>query len=172
MTMVKWERDLNALIVIILSGILLGAFGVQFIMHEKPCPLCLLQRLGMIGVATGMLLNMWFGVRMSHYALALLSALMGGFVALRQISLHVCPGFPEFGLPVLGLSLYTWSFIVFVCVVLAVALLLFLYDPKESQEAPPPANSWSKLAFGLIFFVAVANIVTTLMQCGLGPCAD
>lgn len=170
--MASWERNLNALIIIIISGVLLSAYGVQFLWHEQPCPLCLLQRIGMISVAVAALLNIRFGVKMSHYALALLSALFGGFVALRQISLHVCPGFPEFGLPVLGLSLYTWSFIVFVCVVLAVAFLLFLYNPDEERQVPPPLNAWSKLAYGLIFTVAVANIITTLLQCGLGPCVD
>lgn len=170
--MVRWERDLNALMVIVLSGILLGAFGVQFFMHEEPCPLCMLQRIGMIGVATGGLLNIFFGVRMSHYGLCLFSALTGGFVALRQISLHVCPGFSEFGVPVLGLSLYTWSFFVFVCIVLAVAFLLFLYDPAESQAEPPPQNFLTKMAFGLIFLIALTNIITTYMQCGFGPCVD
>lgn len=169
--MPKLERDLNALMVIILSGVLLSAYGVQFFMHEKPCPLCMLQRIGMIGVAVGALLNIWFGIRTSHYALCLFSALMGGFVALRQISLHVCPGFPEFGMPVLGLSLYTWSFVVFVCVVALIALLLCLYDPKESDEEEP-LDVWGKLAFGLILAVALANVVTTYMQCGLGPCQD
>lgn len=164
------ERNLNALLVVILSIVLLSAFGVQFIFHEEPCPLCMLQRLGMIGVATGALLNLRFGVQMSHYGLALLSALMGGFVALRQISLHVCPGFPEFGFPVLGLSLYTWSFIVFVCSVLMIALLLFLYNPTESGQELKPMNGWSIFALTLILLIALANIVTTYLQCGFGPC--
>lgn len=170
--MPRLERNLNVFLIFILSGVLLSAFGVQFIWHEEPCPLCLLQRLGMIGVAVGALLNVWFGVRMSHYGLCLLSSLMGGFVALRQISLHVCPGFPGFGVPVLGLSLYTWSFIVFVCAVLYIAGMLFLYDPEESRAEPPPLNLWSKIAFGVIFFIAAVNIAATFMQCGLGPCKD
>ncbi len=170
--MVKLERELNALMVIILCGILLGAFGVQFFMHEQPCPLCMLQRLGMIGVATGGLLNLWFGIRMSHYGLCLFGALTGGVVALRQISLHVCPNFPQYGIPVLGLSLYTWSFLVFVCVVLAVAFLLFLYNPKESEVVPPSQNLLSYIAFGLIFSITFVNIVTTFLKCGFGPCAD
>ncbi|MBA3722091.1 MAG: disulfide bond formation protein B [Parachlamydiaceae bacterium] len=165
-----WERDLNALIIIILGCVLISAFGVQFIAHEQPCPLCMLQRLGMLGVATGCLLNLWFGIRMSHYGVALLSSLVGGFVALRQISLHVCPGTVAFGIPVLGLSLYTWSFIIFVCCVLAIALLLFLYDPKESLENPLPLNGFCKFTFGLIFLVALTNIITTFLQCGWGPC--
>lgn len=166
------ERNLNATVVLILSGVLLSAFGVQFLWHERPCPLCLLQRLGMIGVSVGLLLNVWCGIRMAHYGLALLAALAGGFVALRQISLHVCPGTVPFGLPVLGLSLYTWSFIVFVCVVLSVALLLFLYDPEKSENEALPVNGYCRFVSGFIFLVALANVVTTFMQCGFGPCVD
>lgn len=168
--MKELQRDLNALVIVIIAGVLLSAFSVQIFWKEDPCPLCLLQRLGMIGVALGMMLNIKFGIHMSHYGFCLLSSFFGGFVALRQISLHVCPGFPEFGLPVLGLSLYTWSFVVFVCCVLAVALLLFLYDPKQSTGEPPIMNSWSKFAFFLIFTVTLANVLTTFLQCGFGSC--
>lgn len=170
--MLSWERNLNALLVIILSGVLLGGFWVQLVEHETPCPLCLLQRLGMIGVACGALLNLRFGIQTSHYALSLFSALMGGTVALRQISLHVCPGFPAFGLPVLGLSLYTWSFLVFVCSALFISILLCLYNPKASSQAPYAFNPWCKLAFILIFVITIGNIITTLQICGLGPCQD
>lgn len=164
------QRNLNALIIWILSGILLGAYGVQLFLHEEPCPLCMLQRIGMLGVATGASLNLFFGVRPAHYAIILLSSLFGGLVALRQISLHVCPGFAEFGLPVLGLSLYTWSFLIFCCCILAVSLLLILWNPLETQEDRPPLNGFCKGAFFLIFLIAVANIITTLIQCGLRPC--
>lgn len=166
------QRDLNSLIILTICGILLSAFGVQFLWREEPCPLCMLQRIGMIGVACACLLNVWYGVRPSHYGLALLCALFGGFVALRQISLHVCPGFSEFGFPVLGLSLYTWSFIVFVCVVLAVALLLFLYKPEQSLTTQDPLNKLGKFALYLLLFVTVANIITTFVSCGFGPCHD
>lgn len=168
--MISLERSLNVLLVLIIGGILLGAYSVQFFLHEEPCPLCMLQRLGMIGVTMGALLNLKFGIRMSHYGLSLISALMGGVVALRQISLHACPGFPEFGLPVLGLSLYTWSFLVFACVVFGIAVLLFLYNPEESVKPQERLNFLSKFAFGLIFLVTVANILTTYLQCGFGPC--
>lgn len=169
--MPKWEPNLNALVIVILAGVLLSAFGVQLFLHEQPCPLCLLQRLGMLGVATALMLNVRFGIYPSHYGLALLSSLFGGFVALRQISLHVCPGMPKFGMPVLGLSLYTWSFVIFVCCVLSVALLLFLYDPAKSKK-PQPINEWGIFAMGIILAVAAANIITTLLQCGLGICED
>jgi disulfide bond formation protein DsbB len=169
--MIELQKNLNALLVLILAGVLLSAFGVQFIYHEQPCPLCLLQRVGMIGVACAAVLNLWFGLRMSHYGLMLVFCVFGGFVALRQISLHVCPGFSTFGLPVLGLSLYTWSFIAFVCVVAYVAMLLFLYDPAE-RDKDAPLTRLHKFSLVLILGIALGNVITTFLQCGWGPCAD
>jgi len=165
------QRDLNALVVIIICGVLLSAYGVEFLYHETPCPLCMLQRLGMVAAAAALLLNVRFGIKMSHYGLALISCIVGGTVALRQISLHVCPGMPAFGFPVLGLSLYTWSFIVFVCTALAIAGLLFLYDPKDSREEPEQ-DKLGSLAYGLLLTIAAANIFTTLYHCGLSACHD
>lgn len=170
--MTEIQKDLNGVVAIIIAGVLLSAYGVEFIWREVPCPLCMLQRLCMIAAATGCLLNLRFGIHMSHYGLILLSCLAGGTVALRQISLHVCPGFPEFGFPVLGLSLYTWSFIVFVCTALAVAGLLFLYDPKKDDVESNSFSTFGKFVFGLLFTVTAANVITTLIHCGLGPCKD
>lgn len=167
------ERNLNALISIILNGVMLAAFGVQFLWNEKPCPLCLMQRLGMIAVSLGALLNVRFGIRPSHYGLMLLASLIGGSIALRQISLHVCPGFTTFGEPVLGLSLYTWSFIVFLCCVAAVALLLFLYNPHHPTESnKPQLNALHYFALGFALLIVVGNFLATLVQCGIGPCEE
>lgn len=168
--MTKIARFLNALFILTISAVLLLAYGVQFLEHEVPCPLCMLQRLGMIGVATGALMNLRFGIKMSHYGISLLSCLAGGSVALRQISLHVCPGFATFGMPVLGLSLYTWSFIVFACSVLAISILLFLYNPKEDSSSKPSMNFFEKLSFSVIFVICGLNVITTYLQCGFGPC--
>lgn len=166
------QRNLNGLVAIIICGVLLSAYGVEFFWHEVPCPLCMLQRLCMIGAAIGCLLNVRFGIHMCHYGFTLLSSLAGGTVALRQISLHVCPGFPEFGFPVLGLSLYTWSFVVFVCTGLAVALLLFLYDPLKDSVESFTFSKFGKFVFGLLFTVTAANVITTFLHCGFGPCQD
>lgn len=166
------QKNLNALIVIILSGVLLGAFGIQFFKHEEPCPLCLLQRLGMIGVGVGASMNVRFGIQMSHYGIMLLSSIFGGTVALRQIALHVCPTFPLFGVPFWGLSLYTWSFLVFASTVLAVSLLLFLYDFKKESQDKAPLNELGSFAIWLLFLIALGNVAATYFQCGLGPCED
>lgn len=169
--MSKIEKSINVIIVLIICLVLLGAYGFQIFMHEQPCPLCMLQRLGMIGIACGSLMNVAFGSRKSHYALSLLASITGGFVALRQISLHVCPNFPTFGTPFLGLSLYTWSFIVHVTAVFVIALLLLIFD-RPLKPAKPVINGFDVFAFVFLFLVILANVITTLLKCGLGPCTD
>ncbi|MFZ0566236.1 MAG: disulfide bond formation protein B [Chlamydiales bacterium] len=163
-----WEKNLNALLAVILGAVISGSLYIQLFDHEEPCPLCLLQRLGMLGVATGALMNLKFGAKTAHYGLSLLSGIMGGFVALRQIALHVCPGFSKFGTPVLGLSLYTWSFIVFASSAAYIALLLLFFDKRKG--AIHPLNGWGYFAFVLVFLVTCANIVLTFLECGWGPC--
>lgn len=169
--MERVQKNLSALVIFIICAVLLSAFGVQLLMHETPCPLCLLQRLCMIAVAISLLLNNWFGVRPAHYGLGLLGCLLGGSIALRQIALHVCPGFPTFGIPVLGLSLYTWSFLVFACSVLAIALLLLFYQPKNPQsEVVSQLSILDRVAFTALVLVVILNIITTFLQCGIGGC--
>lgn len=162
------EKHLNALMALVLASILLGAFAIQIFENEQPCPLCLMQRLGMLGVAAGALLNVRCGLRPAHYGLCLLSAVYGGFVALRQIALHVCPGFPTFGKPFWGLSLYTWSFITFASVVAFIGILLFLFDGKRTAEL---RLSWfCHLAFICVLAAAFGNIINALILCGISPC--
>ncbi len=166
------EKTFNTLWILVICGVLLAAFGVQLILKEMPCPLCLLQRLAMISIACSALLNLRFGVKTTHYSLALLSSIFGGSVSLRQIALHVCPDFTTFGSPVLGLSLFSWAFLVFCCSIAAVAFLMFFYDPKESPKEPERMSIWENIAAYLLLFVAAANIISTLVLCGLDPCSD
>jgi disulfide bond formation protein DsbB len=168
--MVALQRILNRLWIFVLCGVLIGAFSYQIIESEEPCPLCLLQRLGMIGIATALLLNLRFGIKVEHYGLAILSALIGRIVSLRQISLHVCPQFPTFGQPVFGYDLYVWAFIVFTCSVFAAAVLLIVFGFSGNRDVHPVWNGWDKLAFAAVFLITLANIFTTFMECGLSPC--
>lgn len=162
---------LNALLILILSGVLLSAYYVQFAYTEKPCPLCLLQRLGMIGVALGALLNVRFHMRPQHYGIMLLSAIVGSVIALRHILLHICSDSPlPDHLPVFGLHLYTWSFIVFSCTFITITGLLFLYEPNERPHRDKKMGFLSNFAFGIIFLVTATNFITTLMQCGISIC--
>lgn len=65
---------LNALSLYAVALVLAAAFAAQLVLHELPCPLCLLQRILFATLAIGPILNIRFGPRPSHYALSLLAA--------------------------------------------------------------------------------------------------
>jgi disulfide bond formation protein DsbB len=169
-------RSLNVVFVIAVTLILLAAFGVQFLKGELPCPLCLLQRLAMLGVGAGAVLNVRYGVRPRHYGLALASAIFGGAVAGRQVLLHIAPGDPGYGEPLFGLHLYSWSFVAFVLIGVILSVMLWLEGQFETATPPKisaPAFPRLSAAVLLLFCgVAIANVFTTLLLCGLGPCRD
>lgn len=160
---------LNVLWIIVYCLVITAAFGVQIFEGEKPCPLCYLQRVAMISVSTAALCNLFFGVRPSHYGMALFSSIVGGTIAIRQISLHICPAFPTFGEPFWGISLYTWSFFTFVASILAAALLLMLYRVSQSEK-PEKVGFLAKIAAGYLLLIIVGNIISVLIECGLGVC--
>lgn len=170
-TVVQIFNGLGALTVF---GVVFGAYGFQFILLEPPCPLCLLIRLGMIGVGFGLALNVLFGPRPLHYGLALLAAMFGAMASLRQVMLHIVPGTGSYGDPAFGMHLYTWAFIVFVTITLAIAVVLFFQDQFDEPAGPVPAAvRWMAIivmAAGL--FLAGANVITTLLECGVGACPD
>ncbi len=166
------SRLISILLAIVLAGVITAGFGYQLIMGEDPCPLCFLQRAAMIGVALGQLLNFRFGVKMSHHALSLIHCLFGASVSLRQISLHICPGSPTFGSPVLGFSLYTWAFISFFCSLLAIGTLLALYKPEWKPINSKFLKHLEQFAFLYVLLIVLADIVSAAMICGLGVCPD
>ena len=67
------------------------------------------------------------------YGISVLAAIVGGAVSVRQTLLHIAPGDPGFGEPVMGLHLYTWGIVIFasVCIVSGIQLLML---PKNSER--------------------------------------
>lgn len=169
--MSRFIKFSNSLMALVLMGILASAYYQQFFKHELPCPLCILQRLGMIGVAVGNLMNLKFGIHPRHYGISLFSAIFGASVSLRQIALHICPGSPIFGIPVWGYNLYTWAFLAFAVSILALSIMLLLYS-NHHESNPLPMNWFDHLAMAVVFILTLSNFVTTFMECGLGPCQD
>jgi hypothetical protein len=132
--------------------------------------LCLLQRVAIVGVAFGLLLNLRYGPQPSSYGIMLLAALFGMAVAGRQVLLHIAPGTGSYGAPLLGLHLYSWSFLLFVAVILGTAILLLLPRPT-SPVRPLPRELQYGLAWAAISLTAL-NAVTTFLQCGPLECPD
>ncbi|MCI5051821.1 MAG: disulfide bond formation protein B [Simkaniaceae bacterium] len=165
----KLIQFLNALWILILLVVLIGAYIYQIVERENPCPLCELIRLSMICVSIGPMLNLRFCPHPRHYALSLAGAIFGGCVAIRQICLHICPDFTTYGVRVFGMELYTWAFIVFGCSIVAATILLALYRSSDSQVKHETGYfEWIVMIAMLI--IAILNIFTAFAICGFTAC--
>ncbi len=161
------------LFVLAYLAVLLMAFGVQFVAGEFPCPLCMLQRMAMILACVG---PIYIISRARHgevsigdfafgYGLSIVAAVAGAAMSARQVLLHILPGDPGYGSPVLGLHLYTWAFITFTVVIVFSAVMVIFADrlrPKTSK-----GGLLSKLLIWVFLAMLVAQIVTVFALEGL-----
>lgn len=169
----KVEYTLNILAVTGISLVLLMAFFFQFALHELPCPLCSLQRIGFTLIGIGFLLNLRFGLRPSHYAISLLSAIFTAFAASRQVLLHIVPGTGNYGSPIFGLHMYTWTFILCVLVIIGTTFMLSIdrqYAPATKQNTTYKKTTF--ILFLIFFLIAVVNGVASWAECGWTECSD
>ena len=171
-------RLVNILALFALIGVLAGSLHLQFGIGEQPCPLCLVQRSAMIGLAVGPLMNLLWGMRPAHYALSILAAVVGGAGSTRQILLHIAnPGDPGYGPAFAGYHLYTWAFITFAIAVVGCAVML-LWDRPFRLGDDGITHTRGPLRF--IAFTAIAWVtldllvigISVLPECGLGMCPD
>jgi hypothetical protein len=104
---------------------------------------------------------------------AIVGAMAGGAISMRQILLHIVPGTGSYGNAVFGLHLYTWAFITFALIVIGCAILLL--DDRQFARAEPMAVRLKALPLTalLVFLVlAVGNVISTVALCGAGFCPD
>lgn len=170
----RWSDCLNALGLLGVSGVLWFALAWQLVLNELPCPLCLLQRVAFFMIGIGLLLNVCFGSRPAHYGIALISALAGMVASTRQVLLHIAPGDPGYGSPFLGLHFYTWALIAFFLLALYLGGLLLIDEMKLKEAANTPrVMGWVGRLAGISFLVIlILNVLSTLVECGFGPCPD
>ena len=184
-----WGWWLLLLFLWALSLPLLGAFWVQFVWNEAPCPLCLLQRMCMILAGLGLI---WIltgdGVtnretnlatnravdraRWSQgFAIAVLAATLGLCIALRQVLLHIAPDAPGFGTPILGYHLYSWAFGIFIAMLLCSGISLLLTESLSVIDEAYKKLLLTRISlwvFGLLI-LANALVVSFTAARGLFP---
>jgi disulfide bond formation protein DsbB len=166
-------RLLNLLGLLGVSLVLLVAFYYQLFQNELPCPICLLQRGCFMALGIGFALNLSAGSSRLHDAMILVSGLLGAGTALRQMLVHIGPGDAGYGSPLLGIHFYTWAFVAFAASILYVALLLFLGAGEgASARRTDRPRLLERLGLWLFVLVVGANLVSTLLECGFGACAD
>jgi disulfide bond formation protein DsbB len=167
------SRLLNALGLLALDTVLALAFVDQLWFRDLPCPLCILQRAGFFAAGVGIALNLVFGPQPSHYGVAIIGAIAGGTISMRQILLYIVPGTGSYGNPVFGLHLYTWAFITAGVIILGCAIMLL--DDRQFSRAEPMSVRLKALPLSalLLFLVlAIGNVVSTVALCGGGLCPD
>ena len=156
----------------VLLAILAAAFGVQIWLGEPPCPLCVMQRVALMLVGLGplhILLHARNAALTSRVVavgqgMAIIAASLGAVAAGRQLLLHILPGDPGFGSPVLGLHLYTWCFIAFGCQIVASAALLIATSWLEDGKVQWSATTITAMAFAI---VVIANLLSVIAEAGL-----
>jgi disulfide bond formation protein DsbB len=164
---------LNALGLYAVALVLAAALTAQLLLHELPCPLCLLQRIQFAVLAIGPILNVRWGPRPSHYALSLLAAVVGAAFSTRQILLHITPGDAGYGTALFGLHYYTLAFFGFAAaIVLLAAMLLFDRQFEEDGAMQPAMGAFARTAVWLVIVLTALNVISTLVECGFGACAE
>jgi disulfide bond formation protein DsbB len=165
---------LNVLGLYAIALVLIAAFVAQLLLHELPCPLCLLQRIQFAVLAVGPIMNVRFGPRPGHYALSLLAAAAGCVFSTRQVLLHILPGDPGYGTALLGYHYYTLALIAFAASIVLISVMLLFdrqFEPQEPRKFDAP-DLFAMGAVWLVIALTALNVVSTLLECGFGACAD
>jgi disulfide bond formation protein DsbB len=165
---------LNVLSLYAVALVLIAAFAAQLLLHELPCPLCLLQRFQFAMLAIGPIMNVRFGPRPSHYALSLFAAAAGFAFSTRQVLLHILPGDPGYGTALLGYHYYTLALIGFAVAIVLISVML-LFDRQFEAETAAKFDApdiFTTIAVWLVIALTALNVVSTLLECGFGACAD
>lgn len=172
------EKNTGFIVFMNLAGMLgicaalLMAFYYQLALFELPCPLCLLQRAGLIIAGCGFLFNIRQGAKGTHYGMVLIGCLVTGMIAGRQILLHIMPSDPGYGSAFLGLHFYTWALISSITIALIVVVMVIADNGSSVSIILRPAPILKNIVSGLFVLLIVGNLVSTVLECGKGQCSD
>lgn len=164
-------------LIAVLAAILTAALVLQLAMGELPCPLCLLERLCMFGIALGVVLNLRAGFSDRNTGLSLIFAVLLLVIAMRQTLLDIYPrpGHAYIGSAILGLHMPVWSVLIAAATLAAFALKLAVLGGDDHRRLHPPDSfAWVRPAgtvlAAAILALALANTGLVLLQCGLSEC--
>ncbi|EPI05699.1 disulfide bond formation protein B [Enterococcus faecalis] len=156
--------------------VLWGSLTAQFLLHELPCPLCVLQRYSMLLVCLGplfILVNQEKG-ELTHskymigYGMTILTALLGLVFSGRQILLHIAPGDTGYGGSFLSLHFYTWSFVTFIVAITfcSAMMLLVNYFYPACNTLNKLVSMGQKLIFAVFLLTVFVIFVAIIAELG------
>jgi hypothetical protein len=88
------------------------------------------------------------------------------------VLLHIVPGTGSYGSALFGWHFYTWALVAFFLIALFAGALLFIeaqFAEGVSEWRPTPT---AQVLGWLFVLIVVGNAVSTLLECGFGPCPD
>ncbi len=166
--------DLSALVMLLgLAAVLSAALVLQFGFGEAPCPLCLLERVGMFGACLGLMMHFRPGDAAQAAGVGLAAAVFLLVVSVRQVLLDIVPrpGHAYVGSAVLGLHMPVWAVVIAVALLAGFAGRLALFGARSDDTHRSPAVArLARTASLLVVVLAAVNLVAVLQQCGFGAC--
>lgn len=159
----------------VIAAVLTAAMVMQYAHGELPCPLCLLQRVAMLGVCFGLMQNFRNGFSDRNLGYSLLFSVFLLVVAIRQTLLDIYPrpGHEYVGSAVLGLHMPVWSILIAMALITAFAVKLCVIGTEDGANPPERNSPFGRTATVLSLYViaiAIVNFGSVVVQCGLGQC--
>lgn len=158
----------DQLVVFSMTIMLIMAFFYQFAVHDLPCSMCMMSRMGLYAISFGFIINLTKGRSSSNYFLSLIACLVSLAISLEFLVRHIVPGSSTFGSAVFGLHMYTWNFIATFLIMLYCAIAGIILNNKNT--AIRKINFITKLIIAILMLTLITNAVSTFIECGLYTC--
>lgn len=157
-----------------LAEILIFAMVLQYKGGEIPCPLCLLQRVAMLGVCFGIVLHFQGGASVRNDGISMIFALLLLAISVRQTLLDIYPrpGHGYIGSAIFGIHMPVWSVIIATCILLAYSVKFAVLgaDAAENEERPEWMTRTAAWLGYFVIAICAVNFVSVVLQCGLEAC--
>jgi disulfide bond formation protein DsbB len=159
----------------VIAAIMTAAMAYQYLHHEIPCPLCLLQRVALFGVCFGIIQNVRSGYSDRNTGWSILFSLFLLFVSVRQtlINIYPRPGHAYVGSAVFGIHMPVWCVLIATALLVAFGLKLTILGGDGRLAGKKPTGALATLATaGAVYVVALCliNFASVVVQCGLDSC--
>jgi disulfide bond formation protein DsbB/nitrate reductase NapE component len=161
----------------VIAGILTAAMTLQYVNGELPCPLCLLERVAMLGVCFGIMLNFRRGFSYQNTGFSLLFAIALLVISVRQslLDIYPRPGHQYIGSAIFGIHMPVWSIIIALALLIAYAIKLAILGSDEYlREADvsefPAIRRIAEILSIYVIAICLINLVSVVLQCGFGEC--
>lgn len=183
LTSLLTQKNFNIIMATAVFIILVVPVGIAnvylgFVKGESPCLLCGHERFGMVLVGILGLFMIRYGVRIKYIATTFMVAFWFIFEGLRHIGNHAQRDIGMgFGEAMFGLHTYTWAFVVYWAVILAMALMMFFIrgdnelgkEVVSKEVTPKPLNAWSNFVLVLSGVIVLSNTYQFFMSNGMPP---